>query len=524
MLDASAQHRRELDRARQLHAAGRLGEAVATYERVIAADPHNADALHLMGVAHLQVGRNKEALGLIERALSAHPAFPEAHNNRGNALKALGRSAEAADAYRAAIAANPRYAAAHHHLGIALFEARKFEAAEASYREALRLKPDYPDALSNLGTALRELGRLDEAVVCYEQALALQPDRAETLGGLGLALNRLDRVDAALASYDKALAHNPEHLDSHLSRSLLLLSLGRFAEGWPAFEQRLRMKEFAVAPAGAPRWQGESLAGKTLLCLAEQGLGDMIQFVRFALAPSVQAGRVVVAAPRRLVPLLRSVAGIEVVASAAECTADYEIPLMSLPGALGIGVDDLPVATAYLAADPGRVATWRGRLPSAGLRVGIAWQGNPNADVDRRRSVPLAQFAPIFDVPGAAFVSLQAGHGVEQIATVPFGSRIAQFGPDLDADGAFVDTAAIMAGLDLVITSDTATAHLAGALGVPTFVLLQQVPDWRWLRDREDTPFYPSVRLFRQSVRGDWSGPARRAAEALAALIGENAQ
>lgn len=517
MAKAAADGAGEFERARQLHAAGRLAEAVPIYQRLIAADPRHADALHLLGVAHFQAGRLGEALGLIDKAVAARPGFREAHNNRGNVLKAMGRPADAATAYRAAIAADPSYAAAHHHLGIVLFEMGEFDAAVTSYGEALRLRPDFAEALSNLGTALRELGQLDEAVERYEQALALGPGMAQTLGGLGLALNRLDRTEEALACYDRALALDPGYAEGHISRGLLLLSLGRLAEGWPEFESRLSKRHFGVQGSASPRWRGESLEGRTLYCLAEQGYGDTIQFVRFAVALSGRAGRVVVEAPPRLVPLLRSVSGIEV----ATCDdgfgkADFHVPLMSLPGVMGIGLDDLPVMTRYLSNEPARTARWRERLPAAPLRVGLAWQGNPRAEVDRGRSLPLAALAPLFDNSGVTFVSLQHGVGTEQVAATPFADRIVQF-EGLDSDGAFLDTAAIVAGLDLVITSDTAIAHLAGALGAPTWVLLQKVPDWRWLRDREDCPWYPSMRLFRQSRRGDWTDPIARAAAALGA-------
>lgn len=508
-----------LHQARQHHAAGRLAEAVAIYEAVLAREPRHADALHLLGVAHMQVGRTSDALALIERAIAIRPDFHEAHNNRGNLLKVAGRIDEAVLAYRAALAANPRYAAAHHHLGIALFEAGDLDAAVSSYRSALHIVPGFADALSNLGTALRDLGQLDDAVRCYEQALALQPDRAETLGGMGVALHRLDRIPEALACYERALAKNPGNVDWQLSRSMLLLSLGRLAEGWPGFESRLRRKDFEVTTGRAPRWRGESLAGKTLLCLAEQGLGDTLQFIRFASALAATAHRVVVAAPHRLLPLLRTVPNVEIVANSADKShADYHIALMSLPGAMGTVLDDLPIATRYLSPDPGRVAHWRDRLPPGRLRVGLAWQGNPRPDVDRGRSLPLAALAPLFGIEDVSFVSLQAGAGAEQAADLA--GRLTVFDEARDSEGAFIDTAAIIGSLDLVVTTDTAMAHLAGALGARTWTLLQKVPDWRWLRERDDSPWYPTMRLFRQSERGDWSGPVDRLADALTQLNG----
>lgn len=512
-------HQAELERARQLHAAGRLAEAVPVYERLIAADPRNADALHLLGVAHLQVGRHAEALSLIDRALAARPAFPEAHNNRGNLLKAMGRPADAAAAYRAAIAANPRYAAAHHHLGVALIEMGEFDGAIAACREALRLKPDFADALSNLGTALRERGELEAALASYARALALQPDRAESLAGQALVLNRLDRTAESLAAYDRALALRPDYVEGRIGRAMLHLSLGRLAEGWPDFEVRLQKPGFEAPRHSSPRWRGEDLTGRSLLCLAEQGFGDTIQFVRFAAALAGRAKRVVVEAPPSLVSLLQSVAGIEVVPAGAPLgDIDCHIPLMSLPHEMTVGLDDLPVAAGYIAAEPARLGRWRDRVPSAKLRVGLNWQGNPKAEVDRFRSMPLAMLAPLFEVADVSFVALQVGAGSEQIAAAPFASRLTHFGGEIAADGSFLDTAALVAGLDLVVTTDTAIAHLAGALGARTWVLLQKVPDWRWLRDREDCPWYPSMRLFRQAERGDWSAPVAQVAAALSAL------
>ena len=504
----------EIERGRALHAAGRLAEASAVYRAVLGAEPSHPVALHLLGVAAFQQGENEQALALIDRALAARSDFPEAHNNRGNVLKALGRRAEAEASYRAAIGVNPRYESAHHHLGIVLFEGGKLEEAVASYEAALALRPGFAEARSNLGTALRELGRLAEAEASYRQAIALNPRLVEAHGGLGATLGRLDRVDEALASYDRALALSPHYVDGHYSRGTLLLSLGRFAEGWPEHEFRRLKPGVPLRRFAAPEWGGEDLRGRTLFCHAEQGFGDTLQFIRFAAELASRGADVVVEVPRPLLVICGSVEGIGVVAAGgAPPRFDYHSPLMSLPLKMGLTLEQLPVRTAYLKASPERIAAWQPRLPEGRLRVGIAWQGNPSAEVDRGRSLPLRAFAPLLAIPGVALVSLQKGFGAEQLRQWPDAAPIADLGDDFDAGpDAFLDTAAVMAGLDLVITSDTAIAHLAGALGVPCWVLLQKAADWRWLRDVNSSPWYPAMTLFRQREAGDWAAVMRMVA------------
>jgi len=504
----------QIERARALHAAGRLAEASAIYRTVLSVEPAHPVALHLLGVAAFQLGDNEQALALIDRALAANPNFPEAHNNRGNVLKALGRRAQAAASYRAAIAANPRYESAHHHLGIVLFEDGKLEEAVASYEAALALRPGFAEARSNLGTALRELGRLAQAEESYRQAIALNPRLAEAHGGLGATLNRLGRVDEALACYDRAIALNPRYVDGHYSRGTLLLSLGRFAEGWPEHEFRRLKPGVPVRRYAAPEWGGEDLRGRTLFCYAEQGLGDTLQFIRFAAELASRGAAVVVEVPRPLAAICSTVESVRIVAAGGSAPRfDCHSPLMSLPLRMGLTLEQLPLRTAYLKASPERIAAWKPRLPEGRLRVGIAWQGNPSAEVDRGRSLPLQAFAPLLAIPGVALVSLQKGLGAEQLGQLAGAAAITDLGEGLDAGpDAFVDTAAVMASLDLVITSDTSIAHLAGALGVPCWVLLQKAADWRWMREIDYSPWYPAMTLFRQQSAGDWAGVMRMVA------------
>ena len=512
----------QIERARALHAAGRLAEASAIYQAVLGAEPSHPVALHLLGVAAFQQGENGEALALIDRALAVRPNFPEAHNNRGNVLKALGRGAEAAASYRAAIAVNPRYETAHHHLGIVLFESGRLDEAVASYQAALALRPGFAEARSNLGTALRELGRLAEAEQSYRQAIELNPRLAEAHGGLGATLNRLGRADEALACYDRAIALNPRYVDGHYSRGTLLLSLGRFVEGWPEHEYRRLKPGVALRRFPAPEWGGEELRGRTLFCHAEQGFGDTLQFIRFAQELASRGADVVVEVPRPLLAICSSVEGPRIVAAGGGVPRfDFHSPLMSLPLRMGLTFEQLPLRTGYLKASPDLVAAWKPRLPEGRVRVGIAWQGNPDAEVDRGRSLPLRAFAPLLAIPGVALVSLQKGFGAEQLGQWAGAEAIADLGAGFDAGpDAFLDTAAVMASLDLVVTSDTAVAHLAGALGVPCWVLLQQAADWRWMRDIDYSAWYPAMTLFRQQAAGDWAGVMRAVAGRLAERAG----
>jgi hypothetical protein len=322
-----------------------------------------------------------------------------------------------------------------------------------------------------------------------------------------------------MASYDRALAINPEFAECQWNKGLLLLRQGPRAAGWQGYEWRRRTDRWAVRNFSDPEWDGVAAPGGRVLLYAEQGLGDTIHFARFAHAVAATGRTVILEVQPTLVGLLKSMPGIDVIGQGdALPHFDCHLPLMSVPHVLGIGAESIPACTAYLMVDPACTALWSPRLARDAFNVGIAWQGNPKSPADHGRSIPLRAFHPLSAVPGVRLVCLQKNDGIEQLDDLPAGMTVMTLGEPYEA-GTFEDTAAVMMNLDLVITSDTSVAHLAGALGRPTWIVLKLVPDWRWMMDREDCPWYPTARLFRQRRRGDWDETLTRVAQALRALV-----
>jgi Flp pilus assembly protein TadD len=477
-------------------AQGQAGEAVALYRRVVALMPDAAPAWSNLGLALRDQGCLDEAETALRRALDLRPGAAEVHNNLSVVLRALGR----------------------------------VEESLAACDRALVLRPDYAEALCNRGTLLVEQDRVEEAEAVYRQALALCPGHDDTLNNLGNVLARQGRLGAALALYDQAIAARPDHADAHFNRGMLLLRQGRLAEGWRDYEwrrrrsgYRSRLAEAGNALVAGEDWRGEPLAGRTILLIAEQGLGDTLQFVRLAPLVAERGGRVVLWVPPSLVRLLASLTGVAAVVGFDERPppCDCHALSMSLPLLLGIGdVAAIPAPIPYLEADAAATLSWRSILAApSGRTVGLVWAGDPRPDdraanlIDRRRSLPLTAFAPLAGVAGIRWISLQKGAAAGQAAHPPSGMVLAD---PMGGVADFADTAAIVANLDLVIGVDTAVIHLAGALGRPVWVLSRFDACWRWLEGREDSPWYPTLRLFRQTEPDDWAGVLARVAEALA--------
>jgi Tfp pilus assembly protein PilF len=488
----------------QLHVAGRLAEAEQIYRQVIAAAPRHAEALHALGALALQAGRPAIADTLLTQAIALRPAA-EFHLTRANALLALNRPEDAAQAVRQVLRGRPQSAEAHQVLGHALNDSARPEEAIEAYRTALRLKPGLPDIRNNLGMALRQAGRLAEAEQEFRQA----PPDVEALANLSSVQKERGAFADAEATLRRALHIAPDNPVLRYNWSLLMLLLNRTDEAWDGWEQRFRAGAIPGSPFAELQWHGEPLGDRRLLVHSEQGLGDVIQFARYL--PGI-AGNVVFEAPPRLVRLLSSNPAFPPMVPIGDALPpiDTVVPLLSLPARTRIAAAEPP----YLFAEPDRVAVWRERIGSAGLRVGINWQGFSGRFEDKGRSMPLAAFAPLAAVPGVRLISLQRGGGEEQIAGAGFAVETLE-GLDAGPD-AFVDTAAAMMSLDLIISSDTSIPHLAGALGRPVWVALRLVPDWRWLIDRADNPWYPTMRLFRQTTDGDWAPVFAAMAEALA--------
>lgn len=486
----------ECNLGQALFALERWDEALAAHDRAILARPGFAAAHNNRGAALAKLGRPEEALAAHTRAVELEPGYAEAQVNVGDALLTLARPDQAAAAFGRALALAPTLIEAINGLGIAWRDLGQVEQAEAAYRRAVALEPKFGKGWANLCDVLALDGRFAEAVEAGRRAIALIPDGAAAHSCLGVALEGIGDSEAALAAYEKAVACDPDHARAQVNRALTLLRRGRFAEGWAAQEWRWRLPEFTPLGA-APLWRGEDLAGRTILLITEQGFGDTIHFVRFSAPLAARGARVVLRVAPPLLRLMQGVAGVaEVVSDAAPPPiADFEVSLLSLPHRLGLA--EIPPQAPYLSVLPSR--RWDGRT------VGLVWAGAAHsaiyAPVDRRRSLRPEQLAPLLAVPGITFVSLQKDQ------PAPTGTE------DGLADAQdFADTAAVIAGLDLVISVDTAVAHLAAAMGKPVWLLSRFDACWRWMTNRDDSPWYPTLTLFRQPRAGEWGPVLERVA------------
>ena len=504
------------NRGNALKALGRLDDALESYDRALRARPDDAPALFNRGVTLHEMKRFEEALASYDGALALRADHAEALSNRGDALRELGRLQDALLSYDRALAVRPDYAEALSNRGNVLKLLRRFDDALASYDAALRQRPGYPAALSNRAVTLQALDRLDEALASCDGALALVPDSIEALSNRASVLQELRRFDEALATYDRVAAIAPDHAEAQINRALLLLLSGDFARGWPAYEWRRALPSWAERGFAQGEWSGEDIAGRRLLLHAEQGFGDTIQFARYAALAAARGAHVILEVQPSLKPLLDGLFGLQVVAAGREPLPPFDLhcPLLSLPRLFATTPATIPGGAPYIAAPADRIAAWAPRLPADGLRVGLAWSGHPDNARDHERSIPFARLAPLTSVPGTRFVSLQKDIRASDA------DDFRRCGNVIDLSGGlrdFADTAAVIAELDLVITVDTAVAHLAGAMGKPLWVLLPRVPDFRWLLDCATSPWYPSTRLFRKGQVDNWNAVIADAATALAA-------
>lgn len=481
-----------------------------------------------------ELGRWQEALAGYDRAVALKSDYAVAWSNRGNALKELRRLDEALASYDRAIAINPGLAAAFSNRGTVLKELHRLDESLASYDRALALDPLLAEAHSNRGIVLAALGRGEAALASYDRAVSIKPDHAEALSNRGIALYEMRRMDEALESYDRALALDPDLAQAHFNRSMARLALGDFAGGWLDHEWRWKMPGTDRRDFPQPLWRGEEpLAGSTILLHGEQGLGDTLQFCRYAKRVADLGARVVLEVPASLKGLLAGLDGVAQVVARGDALPrfDSHCPLMSLPLAFNTTLATIPADVPYLRARTGSALQWRERLGHGRTpRVGLVWSGGFRADqpetwaVNGRRNIPLSRFAPLAH-PGIEFHSLQKGEPAESELARALASHWG--GPPLSNHSAhlndFLDTAALIENLDLVITVDTSMAHLAGAMGKPVWILNRFDACWRWLLNRDDSPWYPTARLYRQEAAGDWDGVIRKVAADLTRFCGPGA-
>ena len=531
---------RMMNEAIEHHRNSRFQQAAEGYWKVMEANPGHAQATYLLGMVMHKIGENEKAIELISQALTfgyggaegycnlgiiynqlgrledvvecqkqsiaRDPQYTAAYFNLGNAYRDLSQPEAAIEALQTAVAQKPDFPQAYNNLGLAQHDAGRFEDALACYDKALTSKPDYTDAYLNMGNALRELGRPDAAAVSFQKAIVLDHDLFEAHNNLGNVLMKQDQLEAAAASYATAIGLKPDNPGAHKNLGIISLLQGDFETGWPEYSWR-RLEDdpvFKVRNYKQPFWNGEDLTGKTIFVYPEQGLRDIIQFVRYLPMVRERGGYVAFDVPLSMVRLFRDLDGIDIALKHGDLLPPFDChtPLLELPRLFGTTLDTIPASAAYLHADKELTGAWAERLgPRQGFRIGLVWGGNPGHLNDHNRSIDPELFRPLIETPGVEAFSLMVGRDGE--AARVFGDGLSDLAPHL---GDFADTAAAIAHLDLVISVDTAPAHLAGALGAPVWTLLPFNSDWRWMLDRDDSPWYPSMRLFRQETPGDWEG------------------
>jgi FkbM family methyltransferase len=546
-----------LGRALKFHRSGDLHQADLLYQQVLQHDPHNADALHLRGLVLQQRGEHDAAIECIRQAVRLHPHSTIYLSNLAAAYHAAARYEEAAGCCRRALQIDPTHLGAHRNFALALIAQAGPQDIIVNYQRTLeRTKPDMAQVLNRLGIFYEAQGQLNDAEACYRRAiqidsdlvagyvnlgnvlvqqdsmeeafthlshgLQLDPYCAEGHNNMGVAQRRQGYAHDAAASFRRALEIDPNYARAHFNLGKTLLLLGNTEEGWREYAWRWRTSEFERRHAAIPVWDGNAPVDRTILLYSEQGLGDTVQFIRYASLVKRAGATVVLECPERLVPLLKTCPGINQFIPRGQDLppCDAQAPLMSLPAIMGTSLDGIPADVPYLSADAQLQHHWQAVLQDIeGFKIGIGWQGSLTYASDQLRSFPLSHFAPLAAIPGVRLISLQKGPGAEKLADCSF--PVTDFGRQLDeAGGVFMDTAALMTNLDLVITSDSALAHLAGALGIPVWCALPYVPDWRWMLDRADSPWYPTMRMFRQTSKKDWDDVFAGIADAVRGIVG----
>jgi tetratricopeptide (TPR) repeat protein len=520
------------------HHQGQLTLAMDRYVEVLRIDPKNVDALYYVAVVCCQEGQFKEGAELARRAISFGPPHARLHNLLGQALYRLDDRLEAIKNFDQAIALDANFADAHGNRANILVDAGFPDEALKSFDHALSLNPaSAPDWL-NRGALLQTLGRHQEALESFDKAIASNPNLTAAHVNRANALKDLGHRDAAQgvansphfahadAAYSKAIAADPQLEEAYLGRGLLRLLRGDWEAGFTDYEHRSNAGEPTYSPLSAPLWDGTERPGERIVLVAEQGLGDTIQFSRFAPLLAARDLDVTILARKAMTPLLSTLAGVTIESDAGRLAQDKRplrwLPLLSTPGVLGVRPESVPAAVPYLSAETVRVDSWRTRLRSDAFKIGINWgPGHSNYNTFAKRDIALANFAPLAALTGVQLISLQKGEATAQIGSVAFCDRIMTADADHEADADFfLDTAAVMCNLDLIVTCDTSVAHLAGALARPVFTALPLIGDWRWLIERDDTPWYPTMRLFRQDAGGQWPPVFERIAAAVRQLIG----
>ena len=506
-----------LQSALRHHQKGELQKAEAVYRQILRADKGNADALHLLGVIAYQSGRNTEAIELIGKAICVNQNVPIFHNNLGLAFHGQGKLEEAMACYSRALSLNPVFPEAYNNLGNVFQGQGKSEEAIACFNRALSLNPGYPEAHNNLGNMFKEQGKSEEAIACYSRALSLNPGYPESHNNLGAVFKEQGKLEEARACFNRAMSLKPDYPEARFNSGLLSLLQGDFEEGWRSYEYRRSFSDIKHLKCVQPQWHGGDAGDKTILIWAEQGFGDMVQFIRYVSLVSERCGKVIVECQKELVSIIRRINLIDKVVERGDQIPDFDFhcPVMTLPLLLKTDIETIPAAIPYINIDPEKISDWRRRIgvDNGGFKVGLCWAGNPRHKYDRSRSLSLEKLSPLSELEGVVFYSLQKGKAVGQMKEAQDIMGLVDYTDHLND---FSDTAALIENLDLVISVDTAVVHLAGAMGKRVWTLLPYIPDWRWLLYRSDSPWYPSMRLFRQPEYGDWDSVIKLVRDELA--------
>ena len=536
--------------------------AVKHLKTVIQLNPGNADALNNLGLSYHYIGSTKNAEKYLSKAIENNPHSAEAFSNLGLINIAQKKYADAEAYLKQALKLNPKYVKALRLLGAAQQAQKKYTACILTYQKAISSEPNHESTYLKLGKVYTKQKRLNKALIIYEKLLLINPSSSDAYQSIGyihalkhqhkkcikyslkaikhkpndfsahnnLSFSYLEINEISLAEkhIKKALSLNPDSAEAHFNYSLILLLKADFFRGWKEYQWRLKHKGVKVYPHDSSEWKGEPLEGKTILIQSEQGLGDMIMAIRFIQLIKKESVKLILECHKQLIPLFKNLPEVDMLVLRGEKLpdADYHVPILNLPLILGLDIDSITPIYPYLKADSNRVNEWSQRLGKKNsFRVGIAWQGNPKFSKDHRRSLPLKQFLPLLSLKGVEFISVQKKNTTtNQLDDFTDKHRIIDVDAGLDRDRDFMDTAAIMENLDLLICTDSSVANLAGALGLPTWLILGAPPDWRWLLDTDASPWYPSIRLFRQETQNDWQHVLQQIRTELSTLISGQAK
>jgi tetratricopeptide (TPR) repeat protein len=496
---------KETQSAFEYFQTGNFQAAEELLRRILVIHPYNPGIHNNLGLILYDKGQIEEAIKHFQRAIILEPGLADAYYNLGIGFERKGQLDKAITCYQKTIELNPSSADAYNNLGLILQEKGQLDKAITCYQKTIELNPSLADAYNNLGTALQEKGQLDEAITSYQRVLQLDPNYIVAYNNLGLALQEKGQLDEAITSYQRALQLNPNDAYTHLNMSLTFLLAGNYKEGWKEFEWRQKLDEHFKHNFLQPLWDGSNITGWTILLYTEQGLGDAIQFIRYAPLVAEYGARVFIECRKELKALFKNVGGVYKVIAHGEQLPEFDVhyPLMSLPVIFSTTLESIPSNVPYIRADPILVQKWREKIhqENSHLRIGLVWASGPGG-LSKRKSLNLNILSPLAQLNNISFYSLQKGEVAKQTKCPPIGMRLFDYTEEIDD---FSDTAALIENLDLVISVDTAVAHLAGALGKPIWTLISFEPVWQWMLQREDNQWYPTMRLFRQPSPGDWN-------------------